>query len=133
MERRDAFKERQRGLEKEYFHKQDQALLEKLRKRAGLSDIARALADKLKVDDPDLVQRAIALGIAPGSGSSLLLAPLVQVAWAEGKVSPAERKTILAIATAGGLEASSPAQALLQKWLETRPPDELFEVALAVI
>jgi hypothetical protein len=133
MEKRDAFKERQRGLETEYFHKQDQQLLEKLRKRGHLDEIARALAEKLQVDDPELLRRVVDLGVTPGTGPAVLLAPLVQVAWAEGSVSAAERRTILAIAAAGGIQADSPAHALLTKWLDKKPPEELFDTALTVI
>ncbi len=133
MEKRDAFKERQRGLETEYFKKQDLQLIEKLRKRGHLDEIARALAEKLQVDDPELLRRVVDLGVTPGTGPALLLAPLVQVAWAEGNVSQAERRTILAIAAAGGIEAGTPAHALLTKWLEKRPPEALFEAALSVI
>jgi len=133
MEKRDAFKERQRGLETEYFHKQDLQLIEELRKRGHLDEIARALAEKLQVDDPELLRRLRDLGVTADTGPAILLAPLVQVAWAEGKVSQAERRTILAIVAAGGIEAGSPAHALLSKWLEHQPPNELFEAALAVI
>ncbi len=133
MEKRDAFKERQRGLETEYFKKQDMQLIEKLRKRSHLDEIARALAEKLQVDDPELLKRVVDLGVTPGTGPALLLAPLVQVAWAEGRVSAAERRTILAIAAAGGIQEGSPAHALLLKWLDKKPPEALFETALTVI
>ncbi len=133
MEKRDSFKERQRGLETEYFKKQDLQLLEKLRQRGHLDEVARALAEKLQVDDPELLRRVVDLGVTPGTGPALLLAPLVQVAWAEGSVSQAERRTILAIAAAGGIQAGSPAHALLLKWLDKQPPEALFETALAVI
>lgn len=130
---RDAFRERQRGLETEYFKKQDLQLLEKLRKQAHLDEIARALGEKLLVDDPALLRRVKDLGVEPGTGPALLLAPLVQVAWAEGSVSHAERRTILGVAAAGGIAEESPAHALLRTWLETRPPEALFDTALEVI
>jgi hypothetical protein len=133
MERKDAFKERERGLETEYFHKQDVALLEKLRRRARLDEVAQALAEKLNVDDPALLRRVVDLGITKETGPALLLAPLVHVAWAEGSVSRAERATILAIAAAGGVDPGSPAHGALSGWLDERPSQELFDAAMAVI
>ena len=58
---------------------------------------------------------------------------LVQVAWAEGQVSEAERVTVLEIAEARGLERSSPAHARLVEWLERRPSDALFDAAAEVL
>jgi hypothetical protein len=55
----------------------------------------------------------------------------VQVAWAEGKVTEEERKTVLFIATERGVEPTSPAYARLEEWLRTRPSDELFDAAVA--
>ena len=67
---KDIFKERGRGEEEAYFRQQDAKLIEKLRESARLEEIAIALAEKLQVDNPELLRRVIDLGvtldIAPG-------------------------------------------------------------------
>src|SRR5262249_55036504 len=110
---RDIFKERERAEEEVFFRDRDARLIEKLRENARLDEIVALLAEKLQVENPELLRRVMALGINRDTGSALLLAPLVQVAWAEGKVTDRERETILRLAAARGVEAGSPAHAQL--------------------
>ena len=127
---KDIFKERERSLEEEYFRKQEAKLLEKLRERGRLEEIAEALAVKLQIDDPALLRRIMDLGVTLDTGAAFLLAPLVQIAWAEGKVSEREREAVLRVAGERGVESGSPAHAQLVRWLEARPPDRLFDAAV---
>ena len=73
------------------------------------------------------------LGINMSTGSALILAPLVQVAWAEGKVTDKERETVLRLAAGRGVEKGSPAEAQLLAWLDRRPDDAVFQAAIQVI
>jgi hypothetical protein len=130
---KDAFKDRERAQEEGYFRAQDAKLIEKLREDARLEEIVMALAEQLQVDNPELLRRVIALGVRLDTGPAFLLAPLVQVAWAEGKVTDRERDTVLRLAAARGVEAGSPAHTQLLKWLQERPSDDLFDAAMEVI
>ena len=127
------FQERGRGQEAAYFRNQDTQLIEKLRESARLEEIAVALAEKLQVDNPELLRRVMDLGVTLDTAPAFLLAPLVQVAWAEGEVTEREHKTVLRLAGARGVEESSPAHAQLLEWLQERPPDALFDTATEVI
>jgi hypothetical protein len=129
----DIFKERGRGEEEAYFRRQDAKLIEKLHQEAKLEEIATALAEKLQVDNPELLHRVMELGVTVDSAPAFFLAPLVQVAWAEGTVTEKERDTVLRLAQARGVEVSSPAYAQLLKWLRERPADALFDTAVEVI
>ncbi len=130
---KDMFKERERSLEEEYFRKHEAKLIEKLRERGRLDEIAEALAVKLRIDNPELLRRIMALGVTLDTGAAFLLAPLVQVAWAEGRVTDRERETVLRIAGERGIEKTSPAYAQLLAWLRARPADELFDAAVEAI
>lgn len=130
---KDIFKERERSLEEEYFRNHDAKLIEKLRERGKVEKIAEALAVKLQIDDPALLRRIMALGVTLDTGAAFLLAPLVQVAWAEGGVTDREREKVLRIATERGIDTSSPAYAQLQEWLRTRPADAIFDTAVEAI
>lgn len=130
---KDIFKEREHGDEAQYFRRLDEKLLEKMRERAALDEVAQALADKLRVDNRELLNRVLDLGLTRDTGTAILLAPLVQVAWAEGSVSRREREVIFEIAASRGIEVGSGAQAQLEAWLERRPSDALFETALEVM
>jgi tellurite resistance protein len=129
----DIFKERERAFEAEYIRKQDALLLAKMRERAALQEVARALADKLRVDDAELLQRVADLGLDRETGPAILLAPLVQVAWAEGEVTEREREVIFEIAASRGVGPGSPPYAQLEAWLKRRPADALFETAMEVL
>jgi len=133
MTDKDIFKERERSLEEEYFRKHDAKLIEKLRERGKLAEITEALAVKLQIDDPALLRRIMDLGVTLDTGAAFLLAPLVQVAWAEGGVTDRERETVLRIATERGVDASSPAYTQLQEWLRKRPADAIFDAAVEAI
>jgi hypothetical protein len=130
---RDSFKERERAQEEGYFRAQDAKLIQKLREDARMEEIVLALAEHLQVDRPELLRRVIGLGVTLDTGPAFLLAPLVQVAWAEGKVTDRERDTVLRLAAARGVEAGTPAHAQLLKWLQERPSDVLFDTAMEVI
>ena len=75
----------------------------------------------------------MALGVTLDTGAAFLLAPLVQVAWAEGAVTDREREKVLRIATERGIDTSSPAYTQLQEWLRTRPADVIFDTAIETI
>ena len=130
---RDSLKERERALEEGYFRAQDAKLIEQLRQDAKLEEIVLALAEHLQVDNLELLRRVIALGVRLDTGSAFLLAPLIQVAWAEGKVTDREGATVLRLAAARGVEPCSPAHTQLLKWLQERPSDDLFDAAMEVI
>jgi len=133
MADKDIFKERGRSFEEEYFRKHDAQLIEKLRERGKVEEIVEALAVKLQIDDPALLRRIMALGVTLDTGAAFLLAPLVQVAWAEGGVTDRERESVLRIAVERGVDTSSPAYTQLQAWLRTRPADAIFDTAVEAI
>jgi hypothetical protein len=44
------------------------------------------------------------------------------VAWSSGKVAAAERRTAISEAIRGGVRKGSPAAALVDRWLDRKPP-----------
>ena len=73
------------------------------------------------------------LGITADTAPAFFVAPLVQVAWAEGKVTKDEQEAVLRIARDRGIDEQSQAYAQLREWLATRPPDALFDASVEVI
>jgi len=130
---RDLFPDRERSLEEQYARERDAELIQKLREKARLEEISAALAAQLAVSDPALLQRVRDLGVTADTAPAFLLAPLVQVAWAEGAVAPRERETVLRLAEQRGVAAGSPAHAQLAAWLDRRPADALFDAAAEVV
>ena len=130
---RDAFHDREQAAEAAYFGERDAALIEKIRASAKLSEIAHAMGDKLRVDDPALLDRIAKLGVTRDTAAAFLLAPLVEIAWADGHVSQGEQDAVVRMAVARGVAADSPDMAQLLQWLKVEPPHALYESALDAI
>jgi hypothetical protein len=127
------FSDREKAMEANYFRQQDAKLVEQLRANASLDDIAVALAEKLNIENSELLARARALGITADTAPAFFLAPLVQVAWAEGSVSKQEQQTVLGLARERGIDEGSTAYGQLGEWLAVRPSDALFDTACEVM
>ena len=133
MTDKDAFKERGRALEEEYFHRKERELIEKMRQKAAADAARDALGAKTGVADAQLLQDLHELGYTPETLSLLHVVPLVQMAWAEGHVSMRERDLIIEAARARGIESGSAADQMLAGWLAARPSGELFTTTMRAI
>lgn len=129
----ELFKDRERANEAAYFRQQDAKLLDSLRARAPLDEIARAIGEKLQVDNPELLERVRQLGLNPEATPALFVAPLVQVAWAEGNISRDEQDAVLRLALSRGIEADSPPYNQILEWLAVRPSDATFDTAVETL
>jgi len=109
MPEHDSLTERGRGLEEEYIRRTERELSEKLREAAAANKAREALSSTSGLTDPDLLRELADLGFTPETVVLLPLVPIVQVAWAEGGVSAAERDLIVSLARARGVEAGGPA------------------------
>jgi hypothetical protein len=118
-----------RDHEDDYFRKQDQELIEKMRKAAAADAARRALGVESGIQDPDILREIAQLGFGADTVSLLPLVPILQVAWAEGVITPAERVLIIELARHRGIEEGSPADQQLAEWLAHRPSPDVFSRA----
>jgi hypothetical protein len=133
MSNKDPFADRKRAQEEEYFRKQEQQQIEKMRQKAALEAARLELAKVLGVNDEEMLRELQELGFTPETAPLVYLAPLVQVAFAEGRVSERERELIIEAARTRGVAAGGLADALLAEWLDERPSDAFFEKTLRAI
>ena len=119
--------------EEDYFRKQDLELLERMRKAAAADRAHKELGDRSGLHDPKLLGELEQLGFSPETLSLLPLLPVLQVAWAEGAVTPEERKLIVDLARARGVAEGSVANRQLREWLAHRPPQDVFTRAARII
>ena len=117
--------ERGRSLEEDYFRRRDRELLERMRAAAAVEESRRQLGSLTGLQDAD-VQELESLGFTPDTIVLLPLVPLLQVAWAEGGVSPEERKLIVDLARTRGIDEASAAGGQLASWLSSPPPPTVF-------
>jgi hypothetical protein len=111
-----------RDQEEDYFRKQDRELVERMRKAAADA----AVGARTGIQDPDLLKDLAALGFNADTVSLLPLIPILQVAWADGDISPEERKLIIDVARTRDIAEGSPADQQLTEWLARCPPADAF-------
>jgi len=124
--------ERGRALEDEYFRRVDRELLDRARRTSVLDDERRELGalTGLQVRDVEALQ---AQGFSPDTVALLPLVPLVQVAWAEGRVGDHERTMIVRLARARRIMEGSPADQQLEAWFSKAPRPEVFTGASRLV
>jgi hypothetical protein len=118
--------DREYSLEEEYFRRKDRELIEKMRAAAAAEAARKELGKSSGVHDPELLKELDELGFTPDTIVLLPVIPLVQVAWAEGGISDAERHLLIKLARARGIAEGSAADRQLAEWLTHRPADRVF-------
>ena len=133
MSDHDAFGKRGRALEEEYFRNKDRELIEKLRQAAATEQARKDLGRKAGLEDPQDVQELQDLGFTPETVGLLPLVPIIQMAWAEGGITKAERELILRLARSRGIEVGSAGDHQLTEWLTHQPAEAVFTRATRLI
>jgi len=123
----DFLGDRKKALEDQFFDKENRKLIERLREQERRQAAREGLAEISGISDGEVLDRLVSVGIHPDTWAALALVPLVEVAWANGKVEERERRAILAAAESNGIEPGSPSHELLAGWLERRPDARLLE------
>jgi hypothetical protein len=120
---------RKRAHEEEYFLKKDLELIDKIKQKAKAEQQLRALGEGIGVTDPEISRELADLGFTVQTVRLLPLMPVLEMAWAEGGVTAGERKMVVEVARARGIEEGSTADRQLTEWLDRRPDEEVFRRA----
>ena len=115
-----------------YHKKQDQLLIEALRKKQAISDAIESIKSATGVEDDALLTRLAELGITAEKVPTLHLIPLLDVAWADGEIQDAERALLVEAARIHGVE-EGPALSFFEDLLATPPSRELVSAASSFI
>ena len=125
--------ERGRALENQFYEKENQqklaAMKQKLDSQGGKDELRKASG----MSDDAVLEKLVALGLRGNTIAALSLVPLIQVAWADGKIQDNERVAILQGAHGKGLEKGTPGYELLETWLAKPPAEALFQAWEAYI
>jgi hypothetical protein len=133
MANKDAFDDRRKAQEEEYFRKKEQELIEQMRKRAEAEKERAEISEVSGIVDTEVLQSLQELGLTRETVLLLHLVPLVHMAWIDGDVSARERDLIFDVATVRGVVEGSAAHEKLGEWLSRRPSEDLFEKAMEII
>jgi hypothetical protein len=133
MAEKDIFAERGRSLEDDYFRKKDRELIERMKQASQAEQSRRELGQRTGLTDPELLKDLEDLGFTPDTIALLPMVPVIQMAWAEGGITPAERTLIVNLARQRGMAQGSAADRQLQEWMDTRPDGSVFSRATRLI
>lgn len=128
MSEDDASTERARALDKEYIRKKDRELLDKIRHGSAF-DQAGVARDRTGMSDLAMLAELLDLGFTADTVVLLPLVPVIELAWAEGGITAAERQRLVSLARSRGVEEGSTADRQLSEWMKTRPAPEVFDKA----
>jgi hypothetical protein len=124
---RDPLRSRGKALEEMFFHRQDNVLIETKRQLEKTERTLKSVSDISGIKNESVLRRLIELNVQIEVLATLSLIPLVEVAWADGKVTEKERKAVLDSAEGLGLGKGRIDTTLLDQWLQSRPPKGLLE------
>jgi tellurite resistance protein len=120
----DALTERGKELEEAFFKKVNQRLTDKLKaesqKKADKESISRVTG----IASEELLNRLVELKLSASSLAALALLPVVEVAWADGRIDDKEKKAALDASQQAKL--SGPALEIVEAWMNERPAKEVF-------
>ena len=108
-------------------------LIERLRKAKAADQERQEIGAKMGLADPALLAELQELGFTPDTVTLVPLVPILETAWAEGGVSPAERALIVDLARRRGVAAGSEADQQLTAWLDRRPDAQVLSGAMRLI
>ena len=94
---------RSKELEDAFFLKQDQKLIEELRKMKAMEESISALREASSIQDEKILEKLVELDIHAEMVAALAAVPLIEVAWADGRVDPDEMEAILKAADGSGI------------------------------
>jgi tellurite resistance protein len=117
-----------KAMEESFFARENEKLLQKLRAESEAQHRRESLQEMLQIDNELVLDRLVELDLCAETIAAFTVIPLVEVAWADGTMSPKERQAILDAAAERGISAGSTNYQLLQNWLDVKPETRLFEV-----
>jgi hypothetical protein len=116
-----------RDLEDAFFLKEDKKLMERLQALNKLKETKESLSKVSGIQDDKVLQKLVDLDVQPNIVASLAAIPLVEVAWADGKVDDKERRAVLAAVESEGIHRGDIEYEILDAWLDRKPQPRLLE------
>jgi len=127
----DSFEQRRQGLEDEFFADRERELVEKLRKTLTVEQRREELRTISGIADEKVIDTLMEMHLNGDTFAAFGLFPLVEVAWADGKVDDREREAFLTAAAEQGITPGSPGHDALRIFIEEAPREDARKAWLA--
>jgi hypothetical protein len=118
---------RQHALEDAFYREDTESYRAALELRKEEESALEDLATASGIGDEALLRRLAGLGIRADTLAALTLIPLIEVAWADGKMNEGEREAVLFGAESTGIPRESPSHGLLRIWTLDQPAPDLVD------
>jgi uncharacterized tellurite resistance protein B-like protein len=120
----EALEKRGKALEEEFFKKQNQKLVDKLRATLEQKQTREELEQLTGIHDAAVLDTLIAMNLDKSTFAAFGLYPLVEVAWADGQVDEKERAAFIAAAAEHGITPGSFAHSTLEEFIKSTPRED---------
>jgi tellurite resistance protein len=118
---------RRQTLEDMFFYEQDRRIIEQRARLQQMKQTKASLATVSGIHDDALLEKLIELKIGPETLATLIGIPLIEVAWADGKMDEKERKKLFEYAENAGLRQKGLDAKIMSAWLEKKPDPALLK------
>lgn len=117
----DSLDDRRKALEEQFFQKHEKELVQKMKDAAAKKSSKEELQKLTGISDEQVLETLSDLKLGGAATLVMSLFPVIEVAWADGKIDEKERVALMEAAKGIGLEKDSAAFEYLSKWLEEKP------------
>lgn len=125
--------DRRQALEDEFFRREHERLRQALQHKKEIAQVKDELKAVTGIDDDAILDRLAELGVEVDTLAAIALVPLVEVAWADGKLEGPEKEALLAAARELGIDPRHPAYELFSQWMIHRPPARMLDAWTAYV
>jgi hypothetical protein len=122
----EVLRDRGRALEDEFFRKEDQRAIQRLRELREREVSREGLSRASGIKNVAILDKLLDLGVRNETVAALAIVPLAEVAWADGAIDAKEERAIMERAEKAGIVPGSPDHDLLKGLLERRPEPRLL-------
>jgi hypothetical protein len=116
------------SLEDAFFRKRDAELLAEMRRRAAMQTHKKMLTEVSGITDDAVLEQLAAHNIQADTLAAFSLIPIIEVAWADGEIQPAERALLIRAIEETGIPKESISFQLLNEWIKIRPERKLMKL-----
>ncbi len=119
---------RAREMEEAFFRRREAEQLAKRRDEQARRERLAALREASGCGDEALLNEMLEHNLRPETIMAFRLIPLIEVVWADGHMHPDERGAVLKAVEQDGMAPGSLPHAMVEEWLDRRPPRTLVKL-----
>jgi len=121
----DSLADRGKELEEAFFRQMNQKLTEKLQAENKKKLDKDAISKLTGISSDELLERLVALKLGASTVAAFGILPVVEVAWADGRIDDKEQRAVLEASKQAGLTGT--AAEIVEAWLKDRPAKAVFD------